>query len=100
MRIVIDYIVDIRTGDIVGEQVVDTDQTALFAHPTIADTQITFHELLQLLDCDVTLRTRTGWNESQQLEGEASPKTRWQRLVEHTDSNEGDPRLKALGLKY
>jgi len=98
MRIVIDQDIDVTTGAVIAEQVIHTETDLVIAHPLDSTKQLTFHELLSAMNQDSKLRDMTGWNIASQLEGDDLPKTRWQRLVDHTNSEHGDSKLKALGL--
>lgn len=97
-KILIDREIDPQTGEVYAEQFLDTDAPHTFHHPYDSSSIISLHDFLDLMNQDDEVRDKAGWNHATQLEGENSLKTRWQRLVEHTDSEQGDPKLKALKL--
>lgn len=98
MRIVIDR--DITAdGTIVAEHVLQTDDSAWITHPITPQVLLTPIQYIALLNGHPALQAQLGWGVSKQLTNEPQQFTRWQRLLAHTASAQGDPQLKLLALK-
>jgi hypothetical protein len=98
MRIVIDREIEAETGAIIAEQVIHTDESNTIRHPLDNSQTLSIPQFIALMNYDPELREMGGWNVANKLDGETDPMTRWERLLAHTNSEHGDPALKALGL--
>lgn len=98
MRIVIDRDYDPTTHEVIGEHVVMITEETLFTHPLDADTKCSIIDVIDYLNAYPHMRDNAGWNITTQLHDEDTPKSRWQRLVEHTESHAGHPTLKSMRL--
>ena len=98
MKIIIDKFINKIDGSIIATIYIDTDWTVKMIHPISNELQVTILDLLPLYNTNPALRETAGWNVVSQLDGEDKPYSRWQRLVNHTNSDAGDTRLKAMSL--
>lgn len=96
MKIIIDLLLT-PDGRIAGRHEFDTDAT--LQHPELPEQTISAIDYIAWLNADSLRRTQAGWHHISHLHDEIKPQSRWQRLLTHTMSDEGDPRLKVLNLE-
>lgn len=96
MRIVIDTILDSKTGRPAGEIVFHSEDSNLLFHPDTGKQEMLPSEYIAWLSAHPARRDQAGWHVESKHPTEDKPATRWQRLVNHTASPDGDTALKAV----
>lgn len=95
MDIIIDKVICVHTGAVLGYVVFDDDPTREIDHPTQHDVKISPAEMVGILHRDADLRERGGWHIAARHDGETDDTTRWARLVKHIESTKGSDALKS-----
>lgn len=97
MKIVIEQIRD-TAGTVIAEHCFMTDEHFRITHPYLTGEFCNPVEFIAMLAKDSELRELAGWHKSTTHPVKGETATLWQVLLDHTDSEHGEPRLKALQL--
>lgn len=98
MEIVIEKLFHPETGKQIGQHVFNSDDNLLVNDPDNPHNFITPARYIAWLDSDPARRDKAGWHTMSQHPDEDKPHSRWDRLIDHTLSDEGCPHLKAVLL--
>lgn len=84
MKIVVKHHLDTFTGAVVGTEFIETDPTKhpLPTHPLTGVGKVSWLDWLKHMDENPQSREVGGWHEETYVDGETTPKSRWQRVCE------------------
>lgn len=96
MKIVIDHVIDSKSGAKIGEVLINTDGPVPM-HPTAGRQAVDWNEWLTAMNSNPAARTAGGWDEVPKIAGSTHP-TRWHQLVAVANAPDAEPAIAALGL--
>jgi hypothetical protein len=94
MQILLDQCIRQSDGLVMGSIYYDTEQLLPKPHQHDKENGTTVLHLLKFFMHHPEHRESAGLNVLSQITGEDSPRTRWDRVIAHTESDEGHPELK------